>query len=167
MHVLARHILRHVYKPVSGIKRALIYYTQQDLNSRRPLETARGCVDEISVYLKALRQIKRIVLTENGRDLDMEACLMDASASGAQSAQDEIANSIQLAEIEQTVEVIVSKMLDYLSFVTAKLEQIQKVSSPYIKQQLVGEIDAESSEILSQATAFHRMMTGRARRYHG
>ena len=150
---------------MSGIKRALIYYAQQECGSRRPPDTARACIDEISAYLKTRRRIRRIVFASNGRDLDLEACLSTGQGAAEQSAQDEIASNIQLAEIEQTVEVIVSKMLDYLSFVTAKLEQIQKVSSPHIKQQLAKEIDTESSEILSQATAFHRMMTGRARRY--
>jgi len=81
-----------------------------------------------------------------------------------EDALEEIVGNIQAAEIEHIKEVIVSKMLDYLSFVTVRLEQVEKVSSAFIKQEIIKEIESYTSSILLQAKSFYDLMMGRTER---
>ena len=77
------------------------------------------------------------------------------------NALDEIVQNIQTAEVDQTKEVIVTKMLDYLSFVTVRLEQTERVTSQYIKQEVIKEMEIYTLSILRQAKSFYRLIMGK------
>ena len=49
-------------------------------------------------------------------------------------------------------------MLDYLSFVTVRLEQIQKVTAPAVKGEIVEELQAHTNIIISQSQAFYKLL---------
>ncbi len=74
------------------------------------------------------------------------------------AALDEIASNIQLAEIEPLKDVITNKMLDYLSFATIRLEQLQKVAAPAIKEEIVDELNSHTRMILNQSKAFYKLL---------
>ena len=74
------------------------------------------------------------------------------------AALDEISSNIQIAEIEPLKDVITNKMLDYLSFVTIRLEQLQKVAAPDIKEEIVDELGTHTRMILNQSKAFYKLL---------
>ncbi len=155
---LARHTLRNIYKPLSDIKRNLHYYTRQDYEKQELLDTVKQRVDAISAYLKKFNAFKRVVLVPGTQDIDVDASMQEIPRDGKLVAQDEIIRNIQAAEIEQVKDVIVSKMLGYLSFITHRLEQLNKVSSPYIKQEVVAEMEAYTATIMLQARSFYKLV---------
>jgi hypothetical protein len=55
-------------------------------------------------------------------------------------------------------------MIEYLSFVAVRLEQIERISSPGIKDEIVHDIESASQSILKQARSFYKLMMGRSRR---
>jgi hypothetical protein len=50
-------------------------------------------------------------------------------------------------------------MLDYLSFVTIRLEQLQKVAASDIKEEIVDELQSHTLMILNQSKAFYKLLT--------
>ncbi len=104
-----------------------------------------------------------VVIKNDTGELDLEASVNITEKKRA-DALVEIIQSIQATEIEQVKEIIVSKMLDYLSFVSGRIDQIEKVSSPYIKQEIVKEIEAYSLNILIQAKSFYKLVMGKTNR---
>ncbi len=164
---LARYTLQNIYKPLSDIKRNLTYYTQKSYDDRKTLETIKTKVDMVSLYLKKFNSIKRVVFERNGQDLDLEQSMTEPDPAKKMDALEEIVQNIQASEIEQVKDVIISKMLDYLSFITVRLEQLNRVSSTYIKQEVVKEMDSFTSTILLQAQSYYKMVQGGARTKRG
>lgn len=163
---LARFTLQNIYKPLSDIKRNLVYYVQRDFSDPTVLDRIKRLLDDISLYLKTFNSIQRVMFTPDGSRLDIAACLADTALQKQLPALDEIVANIQAAEAEQIKEVIVTKMLDYLSFVTVRLEQLGKVSSSYIKQEVVKEMETYTATILLQARSYYKLVqqTGLHRR---
>lgn len=155
---LARFTLQNIYKPLSDIKRNLVYYVQRDFADPAVLDRIKHLLEDISAYLKTFNSIQRVVFTPDGRRLDIEACLAESAPQEERPALDEIVANIQAAEAEQVKDVIVTKMLDYLSFVTVRLEQLGKVSSNYIKQEVVKEMETYTATILLQARSYYKLM---------
>jgi len=118
-------------------------------------------MDETSAYLKKLNQLQGFVLDEKTKRLDIAASIAWQPQQGHEKALDEIVYNIQAAEIEQVREIIVSKMLDYLSFVTVRIEQLERVSSVYIKQEVAREIAFHTNAILDQARSFYKLVLGK------
>ncbi|MEI6126191.1 MAG: hypothetical protein WCQ99_06510 [Pseudomonadota bacterium] len=162
----ARNILHKIYKPVSGIRRELIYYAQHGFADQRYLGMVKQRVDEISSYMKKLNRMQGFVLNESTKELDVEASIAYVPPQGHLNALEEIVRNIQAAEIDQVREVIVSKMLDYLSFIAVRLEQAEKVSSLFIKEEIVKEMSSHSKAILDQARSFYRLMGKREKNKH-
>jgi hypothetical protein len=121
-------------------------------------------MEEASAYLKRLNQMQGFLLDAATGELDIAASIAWQPHQGHADALDEIVHNIQAAEIEQVREIIVSKMLDYLSFVTVRIEQLEKVSSAYIKQEVVKEIQTHTTAILDQARSFYRLVLGKTER---
>lgn len=164
IQALARNTIENIYNPVTEIRKSLVHYTQKEYNDPYQLITIRERIEGISSYLKKFKSIQRVVLDENGKDLDIEASIMAETKQEPLDALEEIVGNIQAAEIEHIKEVIVSKMLDYLSFITVRLEQVEKVSSAFIKQEIIKEIESYTSSILLQAKSFYDLMMGRTER---
>jgi hypothetical protein len=157
---LARYTLRNIYKPLSDIKRNLTYCAQRGYGDPQVLLVLKQKIERISVYLKKFNEIRQVVLCADGKTIDIEASMAERTRPVKLSAQEEIIHNIQAAEIEQVKDVIVSKMLDYLSFVTVRIEQLDRVSSRYIKEEVVREMAAYTDTILLQARSFYRLMQG-------
>ena len=104
-----------------------------------------------------------VVIKKDTGELDLEASVNITKKKRA-NALVEIIQSIQATEIEQVKKIIVSKMLDYLSFVSSRIDQIEKVSSPYIKQEIAKEIEDYSLNILIQAKSFYKLVMGKTNR---
>lgn len=164
MQALARNTIENIYNPVAEIRKSLVHYTQKEYNDPNQLITIRERIERISSYLKKFKSIQRVVLDENGKYLDIDASIMAETKQEPLDALEEIVGNIQAAEVEHIKEVIVSKMLDYLSFVTVRLEQVEKVSSAFIKQEIIKEIESYTSSILLQAKSFYDLMMGRTER---
>ena len=162
----ARNILKNIYKPVSGIRRELASYAQRGYADMRCLGMVRRKLDEVSSCLKKLNRMQGFVLNESTGELDVEASIAYAPAQDQLNALEEIVRNIQAAEVEQVKEIIVSKMLDYLSFIAVRVEQTEKVSSSFIKQEIVKEMSSSSTAVLDQARSFYRLMGRRERGRH-
>jgi hypothetical protein len=121
-------------------------------------------MDAISAYLKKLNRMQRFVIDPLSHECDLEASSIACPFPQQLKALDEIVQNIQAAEVEQTREVVVTKMLDYLSFITVRLEQTERVSSLYIKQEVVKEMEVYTLSILNQAKSFYRLIVGKADR---
>jgi hypothetical protein len=164
IRALARNTLKNLYKPLTDIKRSLIYYSQKEYSDMNILINIKHRVDEMSAYLKKLNRIQRVVLTENGKEIDLDASICDSSKEEASDDPEEIIKNIQAAEVEQSREVVVSKMLQYLSFVTVKLEQLERVSSSFIKQEIIKELNSYTLNIIIQAKSFYKLVMGKTER---
>ena len=160
----SRNIIRNIYKPITGIKRTVIYFMQDEYRSQDYISETKNRLDEISSYLKKLRAMEKVIINKDTGELDLEASVAIAEKDERPDALVEIIQSIQTAEIEQVKDIIVSKMLAYLSFVTKRIDQIEKVSSPYIKQEIVKEIENYSLNILIQAKSFYKLVMGKTNR---
>lgn len=160
----SRNIIRNVYKPITGIRRNMIRFMEEDYQSRDCLFSIREGVDQISAYLKKLKSIETVVINRDSGELDLDASVTSGHADKRTEALEEIIQNIQSEEIEQIKDIIVSKMLAYLSFVSMRIDQIEKVSSPYIKQEIVKAVEEYSQNILVQAKAFYKFVTGKSQR---
>ena len=161
LQLFARNIIKNIYKPVTDIRRALLYYAQKGYSDRQQLVFIKSSIDCVSAYLKKLQRMQRFVIDPVTGMFDLEASTIDTPAGSTFNALEEIVRNIQTAEVDQTREVIVTKMLDYLSFITVRLEQTERVSSQYIKQEVVKEMEVYTLSILRQAKSFYRLITGK------
>ena len=157
INALVRHTLVNIYKPLTDIKRILFFYEQRQYRDKNSLVLVKQKVGGIAAYLKKLNRVQRVVLDGHG-NMDIDASISDRSEKKQRSALAEIIQNIQAAEIEHSREVVVSKMLDYLSFISVRLEQLEKVSSNFIKQEIIKEIESNTVTILSQAKAFYKLL---------
>jgi hypothetical protein len=161
---LARNILQNVYKPVTAIRRTIVSFEQSGYTRLDDLNQIKQRMEEASAYLKRLNQMQGFMRDASTGELDIAASIAWQPHRGHADALDEIVHNIQAAEIEQVREIIVSKMLDYLSFVTVRIEQLEKVSSACIKQEVVKEIQTHTTAILDQARSFYRLVLGKTER---
>jgi hypothetical protein len=161
LQLFARNILKNIYNPLTRIRRSLLYYAQRGYSDQRQLATIKSGIEAISAYLKKLNRVQSFAVDPVTGQFDIEASGRELPESRQLNALDEIVQNLQAAEIYQTREVIVTKMLDYLSFVTVRLEQTEKVSTLYIKQEVVKEMEIYTLSILRQAKAFYRLIMGR------
>jgi hypothetical protein len=161
LQLFARHIIKNIYKPLTGIRRAMLYYAQKGYGDRQQLASIKSSIDSVSAYLKKLQRMQRFVIDPATGMFDLDASTMDAPAGAKANALEEIVQNIQTAEVDQTREVIVTKMLDYLSFISVRLEQTERVSSQYIKEEVVKEMETHTLSILHQAKSFYRLIMGK------
>lgn len=160
----SRNIIRNVYKPVTSVKRNVVCFMQDEYRNPEYLVETKIRIEEISNYLKKLKSMNTVVINKDTGELNLEASVNITEKKKKVDALVEIVHNIQAVEIEQVKEIIVSKMLDYLSFVSIRIDQIEKVSSPYIKQEIVKEIEDYSLNILIQAKSFYKLVTGKTNR---
>lgn len=160
----SRNIIRNIYKPVTDVKRNIVYFVQDEYKNPKYLVETKNKMEEIYNYLKKLKSMNTVVIKNDTGELDLEASVNITEKKKRVDALVEITQSIQATEIEQVKEIIVSKMLDYLSFVSTRIDQIEKVSSPYIKQEIAKEIEDYSLNILIQAKSFYKLVMGKTNR---
>jgi len=139
----------------------MLYYAQKGYSDRKQLAFIKSSIDCVSAYLKKLQRMQRFAIDPMTGMFDLDASTIEASAGIRANALEEIVQNIQTAEVDQTREVIVTKMLDYLSFITVRLEQTERVSSQYIKQEVVKEMEVYTLSILHQAKSFYRLIMGK------
>jgi len=161
---LARTIVQQVYKPVFMIRRSLVHYAESGFSCQDDLHTVKQCMDKVSSCLKRLSHMQSFVCDPNTGILDLEASSIVQPHHERPAALEEIVSDIQAAEIEQTREVIIAKMLDYLSNVSVRLEQLDRVSSRYIKQEIASDLVQQTTAILDQARSFYRLVAVNAKR---
>ncbi len=167
LQLFGRSILKNLYNPLTSIRRALLYYAQRGYSDNQQLVTMKSRIEAISSYLKKLNCAQRFAVDPKTQEFDLEAASIEIPVSPGLDALEEIVQNIQAAEIYQTREVIVTKMLDYLSFITVRLEQTERVATLYIKQEVVREMEMHTLSILRQAKAFYRLIMGKQdRKYH-
>ena len=157
IQALSTSTIKNLHNPLKNIYRDLKLFRERQLTDDKLLQRIQTRLQAISVFLKKLHSLKRVVIDEKSESLDLDA----GSGSDAQqkiAALDEISSNIQIAEIDPLREVITTKMLDYLSFVTVRLEQIQKVTAPAIKEEIVEELQAHTNIIISQSQAFYKLL---------
>jgi hypothetical protein len=157
IQALSSSTIKNLHNPLKKIHKDLKLFRERQLTDDKLLQRIRTRLQAISDFLKKLHSLKRIVIDEKSESLDLD------SGSGAETSQkiaalDEISSNIQIAEIDPLREVITTKMLDYLSFVTVRLEQIQKVTAPAIREEIVEDLQAHTSIILSQSQAFYKLL---------
>jgi len=157
----SKNIIRNIYKPVTSVQRNVVYFMQDEYRNPEYLVETKNRIEEISNYLKKLKSMNIVVIKKDTGELDLEASVNITEKKERVDALVEIIQNIQAAEIEQVKEIIVSKMLAYLSFVSIRIDQIEKVSSPYIKQEIVKEIEDYSQNILIQAKSFYKLVMGK------
>jgi len=161
----ARSIIKYVYKPVSDIRRGCISMSHKRFVDAEVPGNLRRRLDSISVYLKRLQVIEQVVIDPSSTMLDLDASSRPREKqAGRGEALAEIVSDIQLAELEQVKDIVVNKMIEYLSFVAVRLEQIERISSPGIKDEIAQDIESASQSILKQARSFYTLMMGRAQR---
>lgn len=158
LQALSQSTIAHIHSPLKKIDRDLCRFKASRLLNDSILERIQKRLRGISWYLKELHAIKRIVIDEQTQELDLAACIKEQRPEERMAALDEISSNIQLAEIEPLKDVITNKMLDYLSFATIKLEQLQKVAAPAIKEEIVDELNAHTRMILNQSKAFYKLL---------
>jgi hypothetical protein len=138
---------------------------QEDFQDAQVPGSLRRRLESISAYLKRLQDIEQVALDPTGRILDLEASSRPREKqAGRGEALAEIISDIQLAELEQVKDIVVAKMIEYLSFVSVRLEQIERISSSGVKHEIAREIESASLTILNQARSFYKLMMGRSRR---
>lgn len=161
----ARSIIHHVYRPVADIRRGCISMAQKDFKDALVPGSLRCRLESISAYLKRLQNIEQVAVDPTGRILDLEASIHPREKqAGRGEALAEIISDIQLAELEQVKDIVVAKMIEYLSFVSVRLEQIERISSSGVKHEINGEVESASLTILNQARSFYKLMMGRSQR---
>ena len=161
LQLFARNILKNLYKPLTSIRRELLYYAQRGYSGNQQLAAIKSLMESISAHLKKLNRVQRFAVDPKTHEFDLETAGIETPVSPGLDALEEIVQNIQAAEIYQNREVIVTKMLDYLSFITVRLEQTERVSTLYIKQEVVREMEMYTLSILRQAKAFHRLIMGK------
>jgi len=161
----ARSIIKYVYKPVSDIRRGCISMAHKRFADKTVPGSLRRRLDSISAYLKRLQVIEQVVIDPSSTMLDLDASSRPREKqAGRGEALAEIVSDIQLAELEQVKDIVVNKMIEYLSFVAVRLEQIERISSPGIKDEIARDIESASQSILKQARSFYTLMMGKAQR---
>jgi len=161
----ARSIIKYVYKPVSDIRRGCISMANKRFADATVPASLRRRLDSISAYLKRLQVIEQVVIDPASTMLDLDASSRPREKqAGRGEALAEIISDIQLAELEQVKDIVVNKMIEYLSFVAVRLEQIERISSMGIKGEIVQDIESASQTILKQARSFYTLMKGRSQR---
>jgi hypothetical protein len=160
----ARSIIRHVYKPVSDIRRGGIVMANKHCADPQVPVALRQRLESISAYLKRLQAIEQVVIDPVDMMLDLDASSRPREKQKGREAVAEIISDIQLAELEQVKDIVVAKMIEYLSLVSVRLEQIERLSSPGIKDEIAHDIVSLSQNILNQARSFYKLMTGRSQR---
>jgi len=157
----ARSIINNVYKPVSDIRRVCITMARTCFADQKAPGVLRQRLESISAYLKRLQAIEQVVIDPANAMLDLDASRRPREKQKGREALAEIIGDIQLAELEQVKDVVAAKMIEYLSFVSVRLEQIERISSPGIKHEIVQDIVELSQSILKQARSFYKLMAGR------
>jgi len=160
----ARSIIKNVYKPVSDIRRGCMTMERRRFADQKMPAILRQRLESISAYLKRLQAIEQVVIDQKSATLDLDASSLPRERQKGREALAEIISDIQLAELEQVKDVVVAKMIEYLSFVSVRLEQIERISSPGIRNEIVRDIAGFSQSILNQARSFYKLMTGRSLR---
>jgi hypothetical protein len=158
IQALSQSIIANIHNPLKKIDKDLTQFKESQLQDHKPLIRIQRRLQAISTFLKKLHTIKRVVINPQGRGLDLEKCTGEEGMQQKMAALDEISSNIQIAEIEPLKDVITNKMLDYLSFVTIRLEQLQKVAAPTIKKEIVDELQSHTQIILDQAGAFYKLL---------
>jgi len=157
IQALSISTINNIHNPLKKIGKDLKLLRERQLTDDKLLHRIQTRLQAISIFLKKLHSLKRVIIDEKHGSLDLDA----GSGSDAQqkiAALDEISSNIQIAEIDPLREVITTKMLDYLSFVTVRLEQIQKVTAPAVKEEIVEELQAHTNIIISQSHAFYKLL---------
>ena len=157
IQALSTSTINNIHNPLKNICKDLKLLQERQLTDDKLLHRIQTRLQAISAFLKKLHSLKRVIIDEKHGGLDLDA----GSGSDAQqkiAALDEISSNIQIAEIDPLREVITTKMLDYLSFVTVRLEQIQKVTAPAVKEEIVEELQAHTNIIISQSQAFYKLL---------
>ncbi len=160
----ARSIIKYVYKPVSDIRRGCISMSHKRFADEKMPGSLRRRLDSISAYLKRLQMIEQVVIEPSSLILDLDASSRPREKQKGREALAEIISDIQLAELEQVKDIVVNKMIEYLSFVAVRLEQMERISSTGIKDEIVQDIESASQSILKQARSFYKLMMGRSQR---
>jgi hypothetical protein len=157
IQALSTSTINNIHNPLKKICKDLKLLRERQLTDDKLLHRIQKRLQAISAFLKKLHSLRRVIIDEKHGCLDLDA----GSGSDAQqkiAALDEISSNIQIAEIDPLREVITTKMLDYLSFVTVRLEQIQKVTAPAVKEEIVEELQAHTNVIISQSQAFYKLL---------
>ncbi len=160
----ARSIIRNIYKPVSDIRRGCMSMVTGRFADELAPAAVRQRLESISAYLKRLQAIEQVVIDPVDTVLDLDASSRPREKQKGREAVAEIVSDIQLAELEQVKDIVAAKMIEYLSFVSVRLEQIERLSSPGIREEIANDIVSLSQNILSQARSFYKLMTGRSQR---
>ena len=157
IQALSASTIKNLHGPLKKISKDLKLFRERQLADDKLLQRIQKRLQAISAFLKNLRSLKRIVIDEKSEGLDLEAGTATDTHQKI-AALDEISSNIQIAEIDPLREVITTKMLDYLAFVTVRLEQIQKVAAPAIREEIVEELQAHTKIIISQSQAFYKLL---------
>ncbi len=129
IQALSTSTINNIHNPLKKIGKDLKLLRERQLTDDKLLHRIQTRLQAISVFLKKLHSLKRVIIDEKHESLDLDA----GSGSDAQqkiAALDEISSNIQIAEIDPLREVITTKMLDYLSFVTVRLRADTKGYRP-------------------------------------
>jgi hypothetical protein len=162
LKALANSIIENIHQPLIKINKDLNLFMKKEFTNPQSLKKTHARLNAISSYLRKLQNIQRAVFDEKGKTIDLEASIKEDIKQEKMQAIDEIARDIQIAEIEQIKElsyVVISKMIDYLSYVTIKLELLEKVLAPSIKKTIAEEVQSYTNTILSQSKSFYRLVT--------
>ncbi|MCX5894711.1 MAG: hypothetical protein NTZ51_02600 [Proteobacteria bacterium] len=157
---LAQSTKVHVQTPLVSVERYLQRYVDGGLADQKILKRIHARLHAISTYLKKLHNLQQVVFDDTGKTLELEACARGKAVNQKKEALEEIAENIQIAEVEEMRDVVTTKMLDYLSSVTVKLDQLEKVSSPSIKKEIIQDLQSRTRLVLSQSGAFYRLVLG-------
>jgi hypothetical protein len=157
----ARSIIKNIYKPVSDINRGCISMVNKRFADEQKPAHLLGRLESISTYLKRLQSIEQVVIDPSTAVLDLDASSRPREKKKSREALAEIISDIQLSELEQVKDIVVAKMIEYLGFVSVRLEQIEHIASPGIKDEMAQDIQNASQSILKQARSFYTLMMGR------
>jgi hypothetical protein len=158
IQALSQSTIANIQNPLKKIDRDLSQFKESNLLNDKILERVQKRLQTISVFLKKLHSLRRVVIDPQSKGLNLERCVGEQNVKEKMAALDEISSNIQIAEIEPLKDVITNKMLDYLSFVTIRLEQLQKVAAPDIKEEIIDELKSHTLIILNQSKAFYKLL---------
>ena len=158
IQALSQSTIANIQNPLKKIDRDLNQFKESHLLDHKIMDRMQKRLQGISAFLKKLHNLRRVVIDPQSKGLDLERGTGEQDLKGKMAALDEISSNIQIAEIEPLKDVITNKMLDYLSFVTIRLEQLQKVAAPDIKEEIVDELGTHTRMILNQSKAFYKLL---------
>jgi hypothetical protein len=159
IQALSQSTIANIQNPLKKIDGDLNQFKESQLLNNKILERIQKRLQTISAFLKHLHNLRRVVIDPHSKGLNLEKCVGEQDPKEKMAALDEISSNIQIAEIEPLKDVITNKMLDYLSFVTIRLEQLQKVAASDIKEEIVDELKSHTLMILNQSKAFYKLLT--------